>query len=41
MTDFIINWLAFTPDFQYVVNPGSSGENDDAVVAALRISMDF
>ena len=34
-------WLAVTPDFQYVIDPGATGVADDAVVAALRFRVTF
>ncbi len=37
----VLPWLWVTPDLQYIVNPGRSGEDDDAVVGALRIRVAF
>ena len=34
-------WLAITPDFQYIVDPGATGEADDAIVATLRLRVSF
>lgn len=33
----VFAWLDVTADFQYIANPGLSGQNDDAVIGALRI----
>jgi porin len=37
----LLPWLALTPDVQYVVDPGATGRDADAVVAALRFRMSF
>jgi porin len=37
----VLGWLAVTPDFQYILSPGPSGEDDDAVIAALRLRVTF
>ncbi|MEM7222462.1 MAG: carbohydrate porin [Pseudomonadota bacterium] len=34
-------WFYITPDFQYVFNPGGTGEIDDAAVFGIEISIDF
>jgi porin len=34
-------WLAITPDFQYIVDPGATGDAGDAVVLTLRFRMSF
>jgi porin len=34
-------WLALTPDFQYIFDPGANGSADDAVVATLRLRVSF
>jgi porin len=34
-------WLALTPDFQYIVDPGANGAADNAVVVALRLRLSF
>jgi porin len=36
-----IPWLAVTPDFQYLVDPGGNGAARDAVVVALRLRVTF
>jgi len=33
--------IAITPDFQYVIDPGATGESDDAIVATLRLRVSF
>jgi porin len=35
------SWLAVTPDFQYIVDPGATGTADDAIVATLRLRVSF
>lgn len=37
----LLPWLALTPDFQYVIDPGATGSADDAVVAVLRLRVSF
>jgi len=37
----VFPWLAATPDFQYVVDPGADGAADDAVIAVLRLRVSF
>ncbi|MFH1369674.1 MAG: carbohydrate porin [Planctomycetota bacterium] len=37
----IAPWLAISPDFQYVTNPGGDSTIDDAVVLGLRMQMTF
>jgi porin len=37
----VLPWLAVTPDFQYVVNPGPSGTYGDALILALRLRVAF
>jgi porin len=37
----VLPWLAITPDFQYIVDPGAAGAADDAVVATLRFRVGF
>jgi porin len=37
----VLPWLALTPDFQYIIDPGADGTADDAFVAALRLRMSF
>ena len=34
-------WLAVQPDFQYVLHPAGDHHAHDAVVAGLRMAMDF
>lgn len=34
-------WLAITPDFQYIVDPGATGNVDDAMVVSLRLRVSF
>jgi len=34
-------WLALTPDFQYVVDPGGDTDADDAIVVGLRARFVF
>ncbi|MBW2269314.1 MAG: carbohydrate porin [Deltaproteobacteria bacterium] len=34
-------WLALTPDLQYIVDPGATGEADDAFQGALRFRVAF
>ena len=34
-------WLAITPDFQYINDPGGTGTSDDAFVLAIRLRMSF
>jgi len=34
-------WLAITPDFQYILDPGATGAADDAFVATLRLRVTF
>lgn len=37
----VFDWLQITPDIQYIVNPGASGDNHDALVAQLRLQLIF
>jgi porin len=37
----ILPWLAITPDFQYIVNPGADKHGRDAFVAGVRVQMSF
>ena len=37
----VLPWLALTPDFQYIVDPGASGDLRNAVVAVLRLRTTF
>jgi porin len=37
----VLPWLAFTPDFQYILDPGATGEFDDAFVLSARFRMSF
>jgi porin len=34
-------WLAITPDFQYIIDPGATGTADDAFVGTLRLRVTF
>jgi porin len=34
-------WLAITPDFQYILDPGATGAADDAFVGTLRVRVTF
>jgi porin len=34
-------WLAITPDFQYILDPGATGTADDAFVVTLRLRVSF
>jgi porin len=36
-----LGWLVITPDLQYIVDPGATGENDDAFVGTLRTRVTF
>jgi porin len=36
-----LQWLAVTPDFQYIFDPGATGTADDAIVATLRLRVSF
>jgi porin len=35
------DWLTVQPDFQYIFNPGAARHTRDAIVAGLRISLNF
>ncbi len=37
----VLPWLAVTPDFQYIVNPGADKDGREAFVAGVRIQMSF
>jgi porin len=37
----LVPWLAVTPDFQYIFDPGAAGAYDDAVVVMLRFRVQF
>jgi porin len=37
----LLPWLAVTPDFQYIIDPGAAGDSRNAVVAVLRLRMTF
>jgi porin len=37
----ITPWFTLQPDFQYIINPGGSAQNDDAVVIGLRSIINF
>jgi len=37
----LLPWLAVTPNFQYIFNPGATGALDDAVVAVVRFRVTF
>lgn len=37
----VLPWLAVTPDFQYILDPGATGAADDAIVATLRLRVSF
>ena len=37
----ITSWLSVQPDFQYVFNPGGTGRRQNAVVAGLRVTVNF
>ncbi len=37
----ITTWLAVQPDFQYIVNPGATGRQQNAVVAGFRLTVNF
>jgi carbohydrate-selective porin OprB len=34
-------WMAFSPDIQYVTNPGGDGAAGDALVLGIRLQVDF
>jgi porin len=34
-------WLAITPDFQYILDPGATGAADDVFVGTLRLRVTF
>ncbi len=36
-----VPWLAITPDFQYILDPGATGTADDAFVGTLRLRVTF
>ncbi len=37
----ILPWLAVQPDVQYIINPGGVSEQDDALVAILRVMVNL
>ena len=37
----VFRGIAITPDFQYIIDPGATGEADDAIVATLRFRVSF
>ena len=37
----INDWLAFQPDFQYIINPGTDPNADNAVVVSARLEITF
>jgi porin len=36
-----LGWLVITPDFQYIIDPGATGDSGDAFVATLRFRVSF